>query len=480
MSSKIRNCVRDLENSKNPKELLPEYVKQYMQLNSKYARVKMMMEYYLFYETVSEGINPYIASVKDTAEQLYRIVDAFFENELSKEETEAYAEELLKLRQGVVERMQVVTAYVDQFVVYEYILNRVQYRFEDLELLPEDSVFAQELVKFIFSTQDTATVNDNIRFALGQLPMRMTRSRYFELVKDSISVYKGSDKNSLDGFLYMFRTNAMLYRDENMERYFTEFVPVLEELSGLDYENISQELYEIYAEKIRINASKLNDISDLYMQLGQLINEMYAVCATAAFGEEGDKLDVPGLVIRGINSLFLQKDSDVWAGHGVEKTSSEEEKLYWLGEKLVWAEGKQEKLYDGMNMAGAALEGISESQKEMIAELGLTGEFEVLKNLFLLTSSSVFADLKEQSSGEKVTEKMAEEAAAALIAECKALFQGKSRMLRRAVMANTLEKMPVFFTSAQEVADYVMNSLSLCDDEAEKYASKQLLLEVIQ
>ncbi len=47
-------------------------------------------------------------------------------------------------------------------------------------------------------------------------------------------------------------------------------------------------------------------------------------------------------------------------------------------------------------------------------------------------------------------------------------------------MANTLEKMPVFFTSAQEVADYVMNSLSLCDDEAEKYASKQLLLEVIQ
>ena len=88
--------------------------------------------------------------------------------------------------------------------------------------------------------------------------------------------------------------------------------------------------------------------------------------------------------------------------------------------------------------------------------------------------------MEEQSSEEKVTEKMAEEAAATLIAECKALFQGKSRMLRRAVMANTLEKMPVFFTSAQEVADYVMNSLSLCDDEAEKYASKQLLLEVIQ
>ena len=35
MSSKIRNCVRDLEKNKNVKELLPEYIKQYMQLNSK-------------------------------------------------------------------------------------------------------------------------------------------------------------------------------------------------------------------------------------------------------------------------------------------------------------------------------------------------------------------------------------------------------------------------------------------------------------
>ena len=47
-------------------------------------------------------------------------------------------------------------------------------------------------------------------------------------------------------------------------------------------------------------------------------------------------------------------------------------------------------------------------------------------------------------------------------------------------MANTLEKMPVFFTSAQEVADYVTDSLSSCDDEAEKYAAKQLLMEMIK
>lgn len=480
MSSKIRNCVKNIESNKNVRELLPEYVEQYMKLNGSYARIKMMMEYYMFYETVSEGINPYIDSAKETAGKLHELVACFFEKNLSPAEREGVAEQLLELREEVVDRMQVLTAYVDCFVVYEYVLNRVQYRFEDQEMVPEDSLFARDLVNFIFSSQDNVTISDNIRFALGQLPMRMSRSRYFDLIRDSISVYKGSDKSSLDSFLYMFRTNAMLYRDENMETYFTEFVPVMEELSSLDYENINQETYEIYAEKIRINASKLNDVADLYMQLGQLINNMYGICVSDKYAEHSTEPDAPELVIRGINAMFLDKDSIVWGYSKETPVETEEGKLYWLGEQFAAIEGKQESLYESMNLAGAALEEIQESQKEEIEGLGLVKEFRTLKKLFLLTSNSVFAELEEKALEEKVTEQMADEAASELIAECKELFQGKSRMLRRAVMANTLEKIPVFFTSAQEVADYVMNSLSQCDDMAEKYAAKQLLMEVMR
>ena len=53
-------------------------------------------------------------------------------------------------------------------------------------------------------------------------------------------------------------------------------------------------------------------------------------------------------------------------------------------------------------------------------------------------------------------------------------------MFRRAIMAATVEKLPTFFKSAQEIADYMMNALNQCDDEAEKYASKQLILEMIR
>lgn len=480
MSSKIRNCVKELGKNSNLENLLPEYVEQYMEMNSNYARIKMMMEYYMFYETISEGINPYIDTAKDTADFLHQLVETFFEKNPSLEECHKMAQELLTLRQEVVDRMQVLTAYVDCFVVYEYILNRVQYRFEDQEMMPEDSVFAQDLVNFIFASQDNVTISDNIRFALGQLPMRMTRSRYFDLIQESISVYKGSDVSSLESFLYMFRTNAMLYQNEHMSEYFTEFVPVLEELASLDYETIDQKTYEIYAEKIRINASKLNDVSDLYMQLGQLINDMYSICVTAGYAQKEEKLEVTNIAIRGVNALFMQKDSNVWALCKDNKLETEEDKLYWLGEMFVQIEGMQESIYEGMNTAGAVLDEIMESHKETIVSLELTQDFMTLKKLFLLTSNSVFADLEEKTIEEKVTEQMAEDAAAELIEECKEFFKGKSRMIRRAIMANTLEKMPVFFTSAQEVADYVTTSLAQCSDEAEKYAAKQLLLEIMQ
>ena len=40
--------------------------------------------------------------------------------------------------------------------------------------------------------------------------------------------------------------------------------------------------------------------------------------------------------------------------------------------------------------------------------------------------------------------------------------------------------MPVFFTTPQEVADYISMSLQMCDDEAEKTAAKQLLTDLMQ
>ena len=57
MSSKIRKCVRELERGEEIDVLLPEYAKQYMIAQDSLSRIRMMMEYYMFYEMISEGLN---------------------------------------------------------------------------------------------------------------------------------------------------------------------------------------------------------------------------------------------------------------------------------------------------------------------------------------------------------------------------------------------------------------------------------------
>lgn len=436
-----------------------------------------MMEYYMFYEVVTEDINPYIAMAKEMITSLNETVGQAMSDTLDDTQRKQLVDHILAMRTEVIDRMQVLTGYVDCFVVYEYILNRIQYRFDEKEVLPEDTAFAQEVMNFIFGSNDNVTINDNLRVVLGQLPMRMTRSHYFDLIKNCISVYKGSEIESLEGFLYMFRTSAMLYKHPAQEQYFTEFAGVLQELMEADYEHMDRTLYELYAEKVRVSASKLNDLSDLYMQIGQIINGVYTLVVTEPYCVDEEKMTVVDDVIRGINALFLEKEIDLWQR---EDLLTEEDRLNWLAEKLPAVEGQQEKLYQSVNVAEAALDELLEGRAEEIEEAGLSDAFIKLHHLSQLNSSSVFAPLESQESAGVVTAEIAEQETEKLLSELKELFQGRSRMFRRAIMAATVEKLPTFFKSAQEIADYMMNALNQCDDEAEKYASKQLILEMIR
>lgn len=436
-----------------------------------------MMEYYMFYEVVTEDINPYIAMAKEMITSLNETVGQAMSDTLDDTQRKQLVDHILAMRTEVIDRMQVLTGYVDCFVVYEYILNRIQYRFDEKEVLPEDTAFAQEVMNFIFGSNDNVTINDNLRVVLGQLPMRMTRSHYFDLIKNCISVYKGSEIESLEGFLYMFRTSAMLYKHPAQEQYFTEFAGVLQELMEADYEHMDRTLYELYAEKVRVSASKLNDLSDLYMQIGQIINGVYTLVVTEPYCVDEEKMTVVDDVIRGINALFLEKEIDLWQR---EDLLTEEDRLNWLAEKLPAVEGQQEKLYQSVNVAEAALDELLEGRAEEIEAAGLSDAFIKLHHLSQLNSSSVFAPLESQKSAGIVTAEIAEQETEKLLSELKELFQGRSRMFRRAIMAATVEKLPTFFKSAQEIADYMMNALNQCDDEAEKYASKQLILEMIR
>lgn len=103
----------------------------------------------------------------------------------------------------------------------------------------------------------------------------------------------------------------------------------------------------------------------------------------------------------------------------------------------------------------------------------------------LLLSSSVFAELKGSKESDTqidfvVSDYEAKKKAAELIDAFDAYFQCHTRRLNRAVMANTLSKVPVFFQTAEEVTAYVTHALTKCTDASEKKACMYLLNEILE
>ena len=123
---------------------------------------------------------------------------------------------------------------------------------------------------------------------IEQLPMRMLSSKYFDIIHESVSLYKGSRASSLEGFEYMFRTNAMLYKDDNMSVYFTEFKQVLNELDGLKPDDIGEDVYREYSVKISSNISRIAGFTDMYMLMEGLVNALYIVTITECY-KDGER-----------------------------------------------------------------------------------------------------------------------------------------------------------------------------------------------
>jgi hypothetical protein len=98
-----------------------------------------------------------------------------------------------------------------------------------------------------------------------------------------------------------------------------------------------------------------------------------------------------------------------------------------------------------------------------------------------LLSNSLFINLEEESKTEEVVdEERIERERNALEEDLTGLFDSSDRMISRAVMANTMNKMPVFFADHKEVMDYVRYSLDRCADQYEKAACFEIISEIMK
>ncbi len=430
-------------------------------LAEEYAELAILnfaMDFYNTYEQFYDCELAYAENGREIMDAVLKAAEALYQEDEGSESTVALLD---RIRREVVGRMDVLTAYIDWFNIHEYLLNRAELKFEDD--LPEidNDEEARRLLQFVFESEDNMEVNLRIKEMISQLPVRMTSKRFFELIRESLSVYKGAERESLKGFVYMILSAAGIYKPENKE-YFKEFEQFKEPFLKVNYKEIDKETFDGLEERLASVSEALNVSTEFCIAMQTLINSLYTYHLVKKYvpQELSLKERLEG-VINEVTDAFKHE-----AGQQGDFIRVDTE-----GADRVFAslEGKPEKLVARV----AASEGRLESVKDELDKLNP----EIYRDLTLagkLMSTSDFAEIEDSTDRTECSADIIEETGIQLVENLQKEFEGKDRQVKRAMMASVLKELPVFFVSHTEVMNYVRFTLDHCGDKAEKTASLRM------
>ncbi|MFR4439321.1 MAG: hypothetical protein ACLT46_05565 [Hungatella sp.] len=415
----------------------------------RYSYARFALNYYTLYETMCEetGIP---AQARTCVETLNKLTEQMLEGSFE-------LEELKRLREQVIGIMEVLTAYSDCFQIYEYVLNRLERKFhEGMKITDSIDEFTEKVGEFLSVSQDSMILNERIQNIIGQLPVRYTKQKFYSMLMDGMSVYTGSEKQTLKDMMYMLRTEAMVLLPEDMKTGYEDLYETLEDLHHADYRNMTAEQYDRCSQKMTYACNKLMDDSGIYMLIQDVINDLYVISLAAphVVMELGEKQTLEK-IISGVLKEFLSGN-----------TSMVEDEVTDL---LYELEGTQE---DAMERY-LSYPGPEETQKGP--------EEEALRQVDLLLGGSPFVRLEEsdRETGE-ADRTFLEQSVTAFCEELDQTFAALSKPVVRAVMAKILSSLPVVFRFSDEVAEYVRGSLESCTDLAERESCMELIEQVME
>ena len=422
------------------------YVKKQLSAAYRYCFARMALNYYTFYETMCED-DSVSEDIKSYAGEFHQVLKLFMDGK-------GEIGRLSDLRAKVTGAMEVLTAYTDCFQIYEYVLNRMERRFETGVKVDDDlEEFTERLMGFLMTSEDSVIMNERIQQVISQLPVRYTKQKFFELLRDGLSVYLGSEKKSLEDMLYILRTESMAKLPEEMERGHEDLYEVLNLFCQADYLHMEKEEYRKNIDRIVYVSGKLYQEAGMVMLLQELINDLYVLHLSkeAAMMELSER-QVMEKIVNGVLNQFLEGNTSM----------IEDEVTDLLSELEGTQEGAMERY-----LSYPAPE--DDPQDEMGRSL---------RTVDLLLAGSPFVALGgtvDEGLEGNVDRAYLDGRLEQLFEELRAVFAGTSKPVVRAIMAKLLSSLPVVFGSAEELQEYIMRSLSSCSDPAERETTMELL-----
>jgi len=276
----------------------------------------------------------------------------------------------------------------------------------------------------------------------------------------------------------MLETGAGIYQSEGIEDTYENLKEMKEEFETLNFSEFTKEQYDLYREKLDAITLFIQDRVNFYYELIEIVNNLYVMLLAKPYTNmEG------GYRIEGIEEmkylLLPSNQQDIVKEVVVEIhqffNGEGETSLEDIEDKLPAFEGVVEKLIEEVLQLEATLDEIKTVHKEEVERLELTPMLKALSSCQNLLGESMFIELDKEEKHETLSEEDIRQAQEEIIEKLSSIFSKGSKILTRAIIAGTINKMPVFFQTAEEIREYIKNSIEQCRDTAEKYASMDII-----
>lgn len=455
----ISEISKAIEKKKQLDVNLPKYAAGLKTLYFRLSSMKLCFNYYMFAQQMDEQNGA--DEVKEIFDRLSPIVARqTFEN-ADQTVREEDIVTLRLMRKEIIAAMEILTAYVDRLSIYEYLLNRLEFRFSEEEFNENyyETHFTNDIMHYILENSDSTVTNQRICEIVSQLPMRLTRQKFFELLKDSFSLYVGSDYSAVEDFAYMIRTLSGVYMPEGMGTRFPDIKEMYDILADADYANADRAEYERLADALSVATEISSGLSDMYIGLMELVNDTYILAMTA--------------------DAAITDAKELSACHGILREAMGKDSDTDVNDCFIFLEGHQERVYNQISANDYIIDMVPASLKDEAKSAGVTEEYEVLRKCAKLCSGSLFVKTEEQGADRKAQKEDVAGIYEEILSLLQESFKDRSVMINRAVMAIVLGSLPVFFNSVDEIQNYINTSLSQCRNRAERMACVALIQMII-
>ncbi len=469
--SRLRQIAKEIEKRKNLEINLPKYMNTMVSTYYSYGYVHMALNYYTWGEVLTED-KELPASIKELAMGLNQVIKGQVLQGVFPDRLEHGIEVVDKIRSGIIKQMNIVTSYAEHFQIYEYILNRIEFQFNQASY-PEgytEESFVQEIMDYITSDKEGYVIHSKINEIVSELPMRMARQRYFEIVKDSLSLYLGNEKANFQDMIYMLRSGSALDNLLETTGEWEKLYHIYTQLTQADFQNMEEEEFRKLQEQMNFVSDYIKHIGDMYMRTQEIVNDVYMILLSMPYAmAETNEIENCKKIITYVLEKMESEKKDSFEGEESNELTETFEKL----------EGKQEHLYELFSENDYLLDTMDELE-ETIKSIMADKLYLSLKQMAKLSSDSIFIELYQTRDTTRVDEEYLEQEIQHFMESMEDSFQKNPKIVNRARMAATLQQLPVFFRNLDECREYIEQALGNCSNKQEKLASVYLIYQLME